>query len=271
MFDRTCALIAVAGLFRSFAATAMPLLQPNGAWVLDYADAQCIATRSYGDPKHAVVLGIRPAPNGETFELLVSRHVPSREVAEELEGDVDFGQGPIKAWILRYRIAAKGLDIYQFRIKASEMAQGQSAASVALHAEHGDDFAFVLNSIPSLIKGLEGCTADLKQYWNMDGEKEGRIVVSAKGDVRSVFTPDDYPVEAQRRDQQGFAQYLLLIDDKGNVAACHVVTPSGAPILDAMGCFVIQSRAKFTPARDRDGKPVRRTVITPRVSWRLES
>jgi hypothetical protein len=33
---------------------------------------------------------------------------------------------------------------------------------------------------------------------------------------------------------------------------------------------VIQERAKFTPATDKSGKPVRSTVITPPINWRVE-
>jgi hypothetical protein len=36
-----------------------------------------------------------------------------------------------------------------------------------------------------------------------------------------------------------------------------------------MGCQVIRKRAKFTPARDAAGKPVRDSYVTPPVAWRL--
>jgi hypothetical protein len=36
-----------------------------------------------------------------------------------------------------------------------------------------------------------------------------------------------------------------------------------------MGCQVIGKRAKFQPALDKQGKPIRSTYITPVVVWAI--
>src|SRR5574338_419716 len=258
-------IVAVLAMVAASPSAAQPVqpLQPLKNWVVDYAEAQCMASRDYGDAGNPVTLGIRPAPNGETYELLVGRHRSGPVFAEEQEGSVDFGGGPTKAWLLHYGSDTKKHDIYQFRISAADMARARSATSVKLLAKSGPEFAFVLRSMPALLSGLENCTADLKRYWNMNGAQEGTIVTPPKGDVRNIFTDDDYPSQAMSQDQEGDARYLLLINEKGKVAACHVETPSGVPVLDAMGCQVIRERAKFTPALDRGGKPIRSTYVTP--------
>jgi TonB family protein len=133
----------------------------------------------------------------------------------------------------------------------------------------GTDEAFELAAIPALLDGLQKCTDDLRQYWNMGGEIDGRIAVGSKGDVRSVFSSRDYPWEALSRRQEGTAQFLLLIDEVGKVAGCHVLLASGVPALDAMGCVAIQERAKFTPARDDALKAVRSSYVTPPIVWRM--
>lgn len=246
-------------------------LKPFKPWVVDYAEAQCIATRDYGSLDRPITLGIRPAPNAETYELLVARAGPTPAYAQELEGSVDFGRGPLKAWVLRFRPGKSNLDVYQFRIGAAEMAQARPAETVALRTKGGADFQFEVSSMSQLLDGLNACVANLEQYWNMGGEKDGRIAVPAKGDVRGLFSSDDYPSEAVSRGQQGKGQYLLLVDEKGSVAGCYVVTPTGVPALDSMACAVFQQRAKFTPARDRSGKSVRSTAVTPPINWRLDS
>lgn len=249
--------------------TAAEPLQPVGKWDLDYAVAQCAALRNYGNPQHPITLMIRPSPVGDTYEILVARKDASPEFAEELEGTVDFGAGPIKAWLLHFRSQEQHLDVYQFRISAAEIAQARSASLVILRIRDAPDFAFSLASMPQLLDGLNACTADLKQYWNMGGEKDGRIAKPATGSVRHLFSPDDYPTEAMNRHQEGRAQFLLLVDEKGKVAGCHVILASGVPVLDAMGCAILLERAKFTPALDDSGKAVRSVLMTPPVQWRL--
>ena len=244
-------------------------LQPAGKWDLDYGETQCMATRNFGDAAHPTTLAIRQSPNGETYEILVARSGEAPEYAEELQGSVDFGHGPIKAWLLHFRPSSSKLNVYQFRISAEEMGQSRSATSVRLRMAGVPDEEFRLEAMPELLKGLDACTADLKHYWNMGGEKDGVIAKPPKANIRALFSsPDDYPSEALNLAQEGDAQYLLLVDEKGKVAGCQVLLASGVPVLDAMGCVVIQTRARFTPARDSSGRPVRSTVITPKVRWR---
>jgi len=270
MFRRVLSAAISAALVSSATSARAEVLQPVGNWVLDYRDDQCLATRDYGRPEKPITLGVRPAPNGETYELLVSQPRQGPEFATESKGAVDFGHGSIKAWLLSYGGKISKSNVYQFRVSAADMAQASSSPTVTFKPEGAPNLSFALRSMPALLKGLQDCLSDLQRYWNASGEKDGSIATPAKGDIRSVFTANDYPADAAQRDQQGSSEFLLLIDEKGSVAGCHVLKPSGVPVLDAMGCQVIRRRAKFTPAQGRDGKPIRSTVTTPPVVWRVE-
>lgn len=270
MFRRTlCATLASASLLSLPGPAAAKPLQAVGPWDLDYGQTQCIASRNYGDAAKPTTLAFRQSPNGETYEIVMVRQSPPPEYAEELQGSIDFGHGPVRAWLLHYRPTGGQLNVYQFRIPAADMAQARLADTVELTVPGMPQTGFALASMPQLLSGLDACTADLKRYWNMDGEKDGLIVKAARGDLRDLFSSADYPSEAVHQGQEGAAQYLLLVDEKGKVAGCQVLVASGVPVLDAMGCAVIQERGSFTPARDRNGKPVRSTVVTPKVKWQL--
>jgi TonB family protein len=254
----------------SAAVTAPPQpLEPLTAWNLDYGETRCVALRDYGKSEGPVTFAIKPSPNGETYELVLARKHKGPQFAEELQGSVDFGSGPIKAWLLHYSSKDRKVELYQYRIPAAEIAQARIAKAVTFHVKGGMDQAFELATIPALLDGFQKCTEDLARYWNLGGERDGRIAVGSKGDVRSVFSARDYPWEALSRRQEGTAQFLLLIDEVGKVAGCHVLQASGVPALDAMGCVAIQERAKFTPARDDALKAVRSTYVTPPIVWRM--
>jgi TonB family protein len=93
---------------------------------------------------------------------------------------------------------------------------------------------------------------------------------SARGDLRTLFSSDDYPTSAMVRDEQGTVRAELGIDTHGRVEKCSIVQSSGHASLDGATCRILLRRARFTPARDLDGKPVPDSVTTPAIVWRLE-
>jgi hypothetical protein len=241
-------------------------LETTNQWVLDYGVTQCTAMRKYGDSDRAVTLAIIPAPNGESYELVVTYARRAPRFAEEFDGTVNFGSRPIRGWGLKY--GDGNLTLYQVRLSSADMAQARHASILTFSGDL--DVGFKLENMSELLDGLQRCTADLEDFWNDGGEKDGRIAVLSKADVRAIFSPDDYPDQAIRHMQAGTAQYMLLIDEMGSVAGCHVLKPSGVPALDAMGCLVIQERSKATPAKDKAGKAVRSTIVTPPITWQIE-
>jgi protein TonB len=92
---------------------------------------------------------------------------------------------------------------------------------------------------------------------------------SAKGDLRSLFSADDYPASAQSSGAEGTVQATLTIGPDGRVVSCNVSRSSGNSSLDSTTCNILRRRAKFTPARDSNGQPTTDTVSTPPIVWRL--
>jgi protein TonB len=93
---------------------------------------------------------------------------------------------------------------------------------------------------------------------------------SAKGDLRTLFSADDYPAAAQSAGAEGTAQATLTIGPDGRVVSCNLSRSTGNSSLDSATCNILRRRAKFTPARDSNGQPTTDTVTTPPIVWRLE-
>lgn len=83
---------------------------------------------------------------------------------------------------------------------------------------------------------------------------------SATGDLQRLFRPDDYPVAALARREQGSVTVRLTVGVMGRVGACDVTSSSGSRALDNVSCQILQSRAVFSPARDSSGNPTTDTV-----------
>jgi periplasmic protein TonB len=93
---------------------------------------------------------------------------------------------------------------------------------------------------------------------------------SAKGDLRTLFSADDYPASAQAAGAEGTAQAQLSIGADGRVTGCNLIKSTGNGALDAATCNILRRRAKFTPARDSNGNPTTDTITTPPIRWQLE-
>jgi protein TonB len=92
----------------------------------------------------------------------------------------------------------------------------------------------------------------------------------ASGDVRSLFSADDYPASAQAANAEGTAQAQLTIGPDGRVTGCNLIRSTGNSALDGATCNILRRRAKFVPARDSNGTPTSDTYTTPSIVWRLE-
>jgi protein TonB len=93
---------------------------------------------------------------------------------------------------------------------------------------------------------------------------------SAKGDLRTLFSADDYPASAQAAGAEGTAQATLTIGPTGQVVGCNLIRSTGNSALDSATCNILRRRAKFTPARDSNGQATTDSVTTPPIVWRLE-
>ena len=92
----------------------------------------------------------------------------------------------------------------------------------------------------------------------------------ARGDVRTLFSTDDYPASAVSAGAEGSAQAQLTIGPDGRVVGCSLIRSTGNGSLDSATCNILRRRAKFTPARDSSGNPTTDTYTTPTIVWRLE-
>jgi TonB family protein len=77
-----------------------------------------------------------------------------------------------------------------------------------------------------------------------------------RANLSSYFSADDYPASAVRSNEQGRTAFILDVDANGRVTGCIIRESSGSAALDAATCRIIRSRARYTPARDANGKAI---------------
>lgn len=90
----------------------------------------------------------------------------------------------------------------------------------------------------------------------------------ARANLASYVSDEDYPASAVRNEEQGTTRFKLTVGSDGKVRECAVTSSSGSSALDSTTCKLMRQRAKFTPARDSDGKVIGDTVSSA-IRWVL--
>jgi protein TonB len=93
---------------------------------------------------------------------------------------------------------------------------------------------------------------------------------SARANLASYISNDDYPSAALRNEEQGTTGFRLDVGPDGRVSGCTVTSSSGSSSLDSATCRLLRSRARFTPATDSTGAKVSDSV-TGRIRWQIPS
>jgi TonB family protein len=94
--------------------------------------------------------------------------------------------------------------------------------------------------------------------------------VRPQGNSGNWISGADYPDAARARGESGRSGFALDVDETGRVTRCAIVSSSGSALLDEATCRIVPGRARFWPARDARGNPVR-SIYQGGVRWSLSS
>jgi TonB family protein len=250
------------------AAPPAPVRQPIKPWVLDYGETSCVAMRAYGSVEAPVTLAFRPSPNGRVVRIAVVRGGLTGD-AHHFPVTLALGGAPLKTTGLRFAARNGKKDVVWINVERSALDALGSVREIGLQGGGELNERFALPQMAAVLKGLDTCTADLKRYWNFsDGPSTLAHPPEPTGNPQNWVTDNDYPAQAMNEEEAGRAGFVLLIDETGKVRDCTIEETTGIATLDAQACILMTDRARFRPARDSTGKPVRSTWSS-RFSFRM--
>jgi periplasmic protein TonB len=70
------------------------------------------------------------------------------------------------------------------------------------------------------------------------------------------FNGSDWACDWHSCDGGGSVRFALTVTPQGRVKSCEIMESSGNSRIDENTCKLLTRRARFTPARDKQGKPV---------------
>lgn len=237
-------------------------LPPHGKWTVDWGDTHCAALQKYGDPKAPTTFVFKPSIDGGVIHMMVSRKGSYQNASH-----FDVSGGGLKTTALTFTPKRSGLEVYWINIARADF---DRLAKEPIFPIRGRKLALELSTLgfAEAARAMDTCNRDLRSHWNADEAGQARISTKAA----ALLTPDryvtasDYPSQASFEGRDGSTAVSLLIDEAGAVKDCLVEKASGVATLDAQTCIIIRERAKFNPAKDAEGTPIR-SRITYRFRW----
>lgn len=243
--------------------------RPNGRWVVNFDDAQCVASRDYGKDADPLFLVVKSPPLGNVIQVGVIRPAKGGE-AEQIDAQVTIDQRPpLRTSMLAFTAKKERRRAYWINLSVDEFAPAKTAKVIGIQAERELRERFAISAMEPLMKVMDECVADLRRVWNISQRDvaPSNLKTPVSGDLSGVLRSQDYPAVALARGQGGTVALALLLDETGRVADCSVVETSGVASLDSQSCALIKERARFTPAIGLDGKPAKSSFFQ-RITWR---
>ena len=258
---------ALAVLFSNFlAVTASTASPPVSSWTLEPSSTACVISRSYG----STLVGLKAMPEGGGMQLVIARPTYRKEV-EQNDAQLAFGKVVVGTTALSYPASGSGhraANLINLSAEDSARLRTAESFSVTVTSSMSEDFA--LGSMDNVWSTVDSCLEHLRATWNVGTAHADRIATRATAIVplASLFSEDDYPLSAIFLKQAGTVKVQLLIDEAGAVKDCTLVQTSGIAMLDLRSCAVIIKGAKFKPAVDPEGHPVK-SSRTQQITWKL--
>jgi hypothetical protein len=243
--------------------------KPTDRWVVNYDNAQCVASRNYGTEDKPLYLALKPSPTGSVMRIMLIRSGAASE-AEQRPASVRFDDKPaMSVNALSYGDAKSRRLISAINLPMETFAANRRAVSIEVRGS-GFNERLAMPGLPGVVAAFDDCLANLREVWNIGPPHSSRVARPAqpKSPLRNLFRSTAYPSQAIVEGNTGRVGLALLIDEAGKVLDCMIEETSGFATLDTMSCYTITTHARFDPAIGADGKPVKSSSFH-RITWKI--
>ncbi len=275
------------------ARTAEPIvLAPTTPWTLDYGEDACSLRRAFGTGDHETRLEFQALQPGASMRLAMAgklfragsptydfklRFGPANlgettgEAMAGLTNDREpflrMGTITVNASWTPPRLG-KNQTFEEWRaisaawpVPSAETIAAEERSTSELHFEQkgGPKLLLQTGQLAPPLHSLRQCVEALVRSWGLDPEVQQHLSVRPEpvGSPGDWLNTNDYPIDMWRTGQGAVVHFRIIIDADGSPLSCAVQAAAGPKKLRDLTCTLLMSRAKFSPAHDATGVPVK--------------
>ncbi len=274
-----CTAVALAFPATAVAQDNAVVLPGASPWHLDMAEDSCALRRQFSDGLHTVNMEMRQFAPERGLRFMI------------YSGDLDVASGR-----LRYRVlpdVADREDPNAFTVSFDEGEEGVlfngslGTSAVAAAAEADENFVYTFEqrtarereitglhlprvfteavtletgSLAEPMRVMRACMDNLLTFWGIDVEAHrtlSREVQPVRMERWADRFADVYPLAALRDGHQAALQVRAIVNTEGRVEDCFIQSGVGHDVFNETACERLTRFARFEPALDIDGNPIR--------------
>jgi TonB family protein len=281
--------LAVAALIASPAqARRLRTMQPTSQWVVNYDEDTCRLAREFGDGKQRLTVIFEQFVPGDIFQLMfLGRAFDPAAVSTGSKATIRFGPneladednsvtlvtvGPQPGVLLGafQRLAAPSAQEKLAGKQASDAKRPYEYPPIGSAREHAATWLQLSKVLPYDIEletgpmdrpldALRQCSWDTVKSWGLSIEEQKGLTQKAYPSVPSSswLNSSDYPPEMLKQGYEGIVNFRLIVDASGVPISCHVQSSTRPKAFDDVVCQQVLKHARFHPALDAQGRPVK--------------
>lgn len=291
LIHKFSAVLATAALVATPVVAAPPqanVLKRMSKWEMKYDEDACTLAAVFGEGQDDVLMVMTRTSPGDGFELKLFGK-PLRYGAIAMPIEVAFGsQPPVRFEGVSATtntadktptviISGMRLDGWRYpkqhfdpAIKAPVITSEQEAAitTITIRPVGKNAFQLATGAMGGPMKAMRTCTDDLLRHWGFDPAVQASLSRAATPtkDPGNWLLSKDFPANALNKGENGLVRFRLDIEPNGTVSDCRILYRTNPDSFADLSCKLIKERARFTPALDSNGSPVKSFYIS-QVRW----
>ena len=147
-------------------------------------------------------------------------------------------------------------------------ARESAITAIGFKPAGGKRYRLETGSMGAPMAAVRSCTDDLIKTWGYDPAVEASLQrrPAPIGSPASWLRTEDYPTKSLAQGHNGLVRYRLDVDPAGMPIGCRVLYRTNPDEFADTTCKLLVQRARFAPALDGAGKPVK-SFYTGDVRW----
>lgn len=155
-----------------------------------------------------------------------------------------------------------------FVLPVVPLALEEQVSSISFRITGSRPYRLETGSLGKPMAAMRLCLTNLVKRWGYDPSSQATLAKPAVplSSPASWFSTNAFPSTAAMGGHNGYVQFRLDVDETGLVTACHVLGRTNPDEFADLSCRILAQRAKFSPAFNAEGKPVKSFNVN-KVIW----